>query len=60
MNTLRENREAELRQLLKTKEGQDYLREMYEQVTGTLTPPVTYIAALIPEILDHEFPLATS
>jgi hypothetical protein len=55
MRTPREACEAELRQLLTTNEGLNRLREEYEQITEKPIPAgtVTYINALLPEILDR-------
>ena len=53
MSTARERCEAEIQQLLKTREGHDQLKKMHEEITGTPAASVTYINALVPEVLDR-------
>src|SRR5438046_520315 len=53
MSTTRELCEAELRQLLTTREGMEEIKKMHEEITGTPTPVVTVMSALIPEVLDR-------
>jgi hypothetical protein len=53
MSTTQELCEAEIRQLLTTREGMDEIKKMHEEITGIPTPPVTVMSALIPEVLDR-------
>jgi len=51
MNTLREQCEAEVRQLLTTNEGTERFKKEYEQITGERLPQATYITPLIPVVV---------
>jgi hypothetical protein len=53
MSTTRELCEAKLRQLLTTREGMEEIKKMHEEITGTPTPVLTVMSALIPEVLDR-------
>jgi hypothetical protein len=53
MSTAREEREAELRQLITTQEGQKRLRELYEEITGERLPGIVHLYSLFPAILER-------
>jgi len=53
MSTFREERDVELRQMLRSEGGAQRIRELYEDITGERLPPVTHINSLFPAILDR-------
>lgn len=55
MSSIREQIQAELRQLLNEKGGADRIRELYEEITGENHSGLTvYIGSLIPTIVDRQ------